>query len=98
MNNMRIHFAQTEACPHQGFVYNSHVLAMQFHMETDPDAVELPIEHCGQALSSGKYIQSKDQLRMGSRIFPESMYPLFFRLLTQWIETEESDETEYCFL
>jgi len=37
MNNMRIHFAQTKACPHQGFVYNSHGLAMQFHMETDPD-------------------------------------------------------------
>jgi len=61
-------------------------------------AVELLIEHCGQSLSSGKYIQPKDQLKKRSRSFPEWMHPLLSLLLTQWIETEESDETEYCLL
>lgn len=95
-----LHFAETEACPNQGFVYDSHVLAMQFHMEIDPVAVELLITHCGKELSKGKYVQTKTQLTQGSRIFLKPMHTLFSDLLNLWIKTgkEETDETEYCLL
>ncbi len=98
--NGALHFAESEACSNQGFVYESHVLAMQFHMETDPKAVELLIAHCGHELSQGKSIQTKTQLIQGSRIFPKSMHPLLSDLLNLWIKTEkeEANETEYCLL
>ncbi|CAH9014919.1 type 1 glutamine amidotransferase [Candidatus Nitrosacidococcus sp. I8] len=57
-----IHIAQSEGCIQQGFVYNKKVLALQFHLEIQTKNAQKLIEHCGDELGLGKYIQTQDQI------------------------------------
>lgn len=49
----------SEACPHQGFLYRSQVLGLQFHMEMTESGAQTLIEHGRDELVEGRYIQSE---------------------------------------
>ncbi|HIJ58003.1 MAG TPA: type 1 glutamine amidotransferase, partial [Deltaproteobacteria bacterium] len=59
-----IHFAQSKACRNQGFVYQQHVFALQFHIESTKKSIEELIFYCGHELNeTGTYIQHSDKIR-----------------------------------
>ncbi len=54
--------ASSEACRNQGFIWNNHVLALQFHMEASVElATELTIQ-CPDDLVPAPYVQEKDAM------------------------------------
>ena len=54
--------AESEACPHQAFVYNERVVALQFHLEPIKESIENLIKNCHDELVDGKYIQSPQEM------------------------------------
>ncbi len=60
-----VRLAQSQACPNQAFLYNNHVLALQFHLEYSVQSIEKMLIHCADELVDGPFIQSPDQIRAG---------------------------------
>ncbi|WP_064093049.1 type 1 glutamine amidotransferase [Rossellomorea aquimaris] len=63
--------AESEACPHQAFLYQKHVLCLQFHLEFTRDIVRMVAENEGE-LSSGPYIQDPAFILSQDQYFEES--------------------------
>lgn len=68
------HLARSAACANQAFSYGNHVLGLQFHLETTRQSAELLIQHCGEELVNGPYIQSAEIMLAD---------PLRFQLINQ---------------
>lgn len=47
----------SEACGHQGFVFDHRVVGLQFHLETTHESAMALIEHCGHELDGSTYVQ-----------------------------------------
>jgi len=58
-----IRLASSDACENQGFIYESRVLGLQFHLESTHLSVEALLEHCADELVDGPYIQSAMEIR-----------------------------------
>jgi GMP synthase (glutamine-hydrolysing) len=50
--------ASSEACRNQGFIIDSRVLCLQFHLETNSESAATLIQNCGGELDGSKYVQS----------------------------------------
>ncbi|MBN2410608.1 type 1 glutamine amidotransferase [candidate division KSB1 bacterium] len=57
-----IPLAQSEACQNQGFVYNDNVIAMQFHLESTRESIELLIENSKDDLVDGPFVQEPEKM------------------------------------
>jgi GMP synthase (glutamine-hydrolysing) len=57
-----VHLAQSPACTHQAFLLGQRALGLQFHLETTPASVQALIDHCGAELTSGRYVQSAQEM------------------------------------
>lgn len=55
-------FLQTEACVNQGYLYEEHVLGLQFHLEMLPSNVQAIYQECGKQNKTGQYIQDLDAM------------------------------------
>lgn len=55
--------ARSEACGHQAFAYDSHILALQFHLETTPACMEQMLTRWESELVESPYIQSASHIR-----------------------------------
>lgn len=51
--------AKSRGCENQAFQLGSHVIGLQFHLETTPDSAKAITKHCADELVVGKYIQSE---------------------------------------
>ncbi|WP_068617735.1 type 1 glutamine amidotransferase [Paenibacillus tuaregi] len=49
-------------CANQAFEYNGHVIGLQFHLESSNDSIKKLIEHCGDEIEPGTYVQLPDQM------------------------------------
>ena len=49
--------AESKAFANQGFIYDSRVIALQFHLEVKPSSVKALVKNCGEELVDGPYIQ-----------------------------------------
>ena len=58
-----VHLAKSEACEHQGFQVGRNVVGLQFHLETTPESAALILEHCGDELVPGEYVQTESDIR-----------------------------------
>lgn len=56
------HFARTDACPHQGFLYGQQVLGLQFHLEATPETVRQMLGHGREELVEGPCIQPEGEM------------------------------------
>ncbi len=61
--------AKSQACRHQGFIKDDHVVAFQFHLETTFQSAQLLIENCFDDMDSSTYVQSKKQILSNSQRF-----------------------------
>jgi len=52
-----ISLGASKACKHQGFIFDSRVVALQFHLETTAERAAALIAHCGDELDGSKYVQ-----------------------------------------
>jgi GMP synthase-like glutamine amidotransferase len=55
-----IHLARSEGCENQAFAYEDRVLALQFHLDTTPDAVRGLLENCADELRPGPFVDPPD--------------------------------------
>ena len=49
--------ARSDACEQQAFIYENHVVGLQFHLETSRESVAAMIQNCGEDMCCGPYIQ-----------------------------------------
>jgi GMP synthase-like glutamine amidotransferase len=57
-----VHLLQSDACPHQAYLYNDQVMGLQFHMEAIPDLVKAMVENGKTELVPGNWIQSEKDI------------------------------------
>ena len=50
--------ASSAACEHQAFALGERIVGLQFHLESTPSSVAALIEHSGDELSGGRFIQT----------------------------------------
>lgn len=55
--------AGSQACGNQAFVYGERAVGLQFHLETTAEAAAALIEHCGDELKPGRWIQSGEDMQ-----------------------------------
>lgn len=60
--NGAFHFASSDACKNQGFIYDNRIIGLQFHLEATPESLQSLITHCSEELVEGRYIQNETQL------------------------------------
>jgi GMP synthase-like glutamine amidotransferase len=75
-----IHVARSEACDEQAFTYENRVVGLQFHLESDESRIAAMIQHCGEDLSCGQYIQDPYCIKDCTVHLPAA-HRLLFRLL-----------------
>lgn len=64
------HLAQSEACDEQAFVYENHVVGLQFHLESTEQMIAGLIENCGEDLGCGYYIQDPHTIKSCANYLP----------------------------
>lgn len=57
-----VHLARSSACAHQAFQVGRRTLALQFHLEVTPTAVQAFVENCAAELRPAPFIQTKSDL------------------------------------
>lgn len=72
--------ASSHAFPNQGFIFNSKVFALQFHLEVTPESVKEMVENCRSELIPDLYIQSEGEILREERYY-HSNQELMFQLL-----------------
>ena len=58
-----VHLAKSDACENQAFQIGRNVVGLQFHLETTPESAALILEHCGDELVPGDYVQTDANIR-----------------------------------
>ena len=59
-----LHIAMSEACANQAFVYDGHVIGLQFHCESTADGIGRLIDNCGNEIREGPYTQKVGFIRL----------------------------------
>lgn len=57
-----LRMALSPGCDQQAFVYKEKVVGLQFHLETTPASAAALVEHCGDELGAGPYMQSAEAM------------------------------------
>ena len=57
-----VHLLQSDACPHQAYLYNDQVMGLQFHMEATPELIKAMVEHSRSELIAATWIQSEKEI------------------------------------
>jgi GMP synthase-like glutamine amidotransferase len=81
-----LHLASSKYCPNQAFLYNEHVLGLQFHLEMDEAAIENIIENCGEEIANpSQSIQAATAIRKNAHNNIPACERTLFKLLDNWI-------------
>ena len=80
---MGYRIVETDGCPNQGFLYEDHVMALQFNMEADRETIAALLQNCRDDLILGTYVQSEKEILDGLQMHIRSMH----RLLEAWLNT-----------
>ena len=82
--NGATHLAASAACPHQAFSYNSNVLALQFHLEADPQKLEQWL--IGHACELAQAEIDLQQLRKDAQQHGTALTAAGKRVIKNWLE------------
>lgn len=75
-----IPLGSSEACLHQGFLYGSNVVALQFHLEETGDSLQIITKELLSELIPGKWVQSPEEIEKGIARIPLAKEMLFHLL------------------
>ncbi len=64
--------ARSAACPNQAFVYGENVCGFQFHPEVTKESLRLMLQHEGEDLKEGAFIQTADEMLKAENHFVEN--------------------------
>jgi GMP synthase (glutamine-hydrolysing) len=59
--------AESDACRNQAFECDGRVIGLQFHIDTTLESIRRLVEHCGNELVPGEYVQSEEEMLAGHR-------------------------------
>ncbi|WP_199221097.1 type 1 glutamine amidotransferase [Coraliomargarita sinensis] len=76
-----VRIASSAACPHQGFLYQERVLALQCHLESTPASMHALIDACEDEIGIGPYIQDASTMRSEPETTFRNMQAVLFQLL-----------------
>jgi GMP synthase-like glutamine amidotransferase len=65
-----IHIARSDGCDEQAFVYENHVVGLQFHLETMRENIAALVEHCGEEIVPGSFVQDREAIETGADNLP----------------------------
>ncbi len=75
-----VRIASSEACANQAFVFEDRAVGLQCHIEYTPESIGAMLEHCGEELVDGTFIQSREEIvEQMHRV--ESTRPLLYMML-----------------
>lgn len=57
-----VRIAGSQGCTNQGFVYGERIVALQFHLEVNPDTLAEMVNNGRHELVAGKYIQNEEAI------------------------------------
>ena len=75
-----IRIAESQEFANQAFIFESRVIAFQFHLEVTPEGVRKLVENCRDELVAGPYIQSEKEILEEKRFYRENQ-ALMYRFL-----------------
>jgi len=73
--------AESKACKNQAYQIGSHVIGLQFHLETTPASAQALVEHCRDELVDGPYIQTETEILAASQERYRSINGLMEKIL-----------------
>lgn len=82
-----VHLFKSEACTQQGFVYNNHVLGLQFHLEVRKDLLDGMTENERAELINDDFVQTEDEIKTLSSQYISQQKNYMFNLLDAFITT-----------
>ncbi len=62
----------SDGCENQGFIYQDRVVALQFHLETTPDAAKELIDACAHEIDDGPHSQPAEAMLVDLELFSEA--------------------------
>ena len=80
-----IRIAGSEACANQGFLYEKHVLAFQFHLEMGEQEVSVMMEHFSGQLSPERFVQGAGEIWTRTAEGSELARQALFSILDGWL-------------
>ncbi|WP_068617140.1 type 1 glutamine amidotransferase [Paenibacillus tuaregi] len=72
-----VHMAYSRACANQAYVYEDHVVGLQFHLEFSEDSVHQIMKYCSHELVEDLYIQQPHQLTGKNKLLNRSVILLY---------------------
>ncbi|WP_028582074.1 type 1 glutamine amidotransferase [Desulfogranum japonicum] len=75
--------AESQACPHQGFIYDNRVVGLQFHLETTRESLQSLIINCGDEIVKAPYVQQAPVMLQDESRFT-AINKVMGKLLTYW--------------
>jgi GMP synthase-like glutamine amidotransferase len=57
-----VHLARSRICENQAFQIGNNVIGLQFHLETTRESAAALVDHCGDELIEGPYIQHSEDI------------------------------------
>ncbi len=75
-----VHFAGTDAFPNQGFLLNSNIVGLQFHLEIEPNSVQAMIDHVGDQIPDQRFTQSPEKIVLEDAYY-QNCHQLLLKIL-----------------
>jgi GMP synthase (glutamine-hydrolysing) len=79
------HLFKSEGCLQQGFIYNDHVIALQFHMEVKEDLLNDMTDHEKGQLAADTYVQTEQQIHAQLELQVPLQQQFMFSLLQNFL-------------
>lgn len=74
---------ESEGCKNQGFIYNSRVVALQFHPEVNEDRIQNLIKRFGDGIVNGPFVQKKEEM-LGKKKYLAATKEFMFLILDKF--------------
>ncbi len=80
-----IRLASSEACDNQGFIYDNHVVALQFHLEMTEESTEGLIKACANELIIDEYVHPAMTIREDTAEYMQASQTIMEQLFVNMI-------------